>query len=123
MIVKYYHLRNEKNSPRVTRCILKDGNDIAIGTSLCGYSDFPNKKDGRSRAYGRAFAALEHKKSLFPIAREEAMEVLMDVKADELDYRGIPVSEFFRDFKGLYIESVDLLNELEKKILNPKKEL
>ena len=114
----YYYLRDINNTPRLTRCILKDKSSIAIGTSLCGYLDFPNKKDGRSRAFGRALAALKHKKNLFPILREEAQDILMDVSADELDYneRGYN-TKFDRDYKGLYFEDLDSLNELERKLL------
>lgn len=113
----YYHLRTkEKNEPRLTRCVLKDENGIAIGTSLCGYSDFPNKKDGRARAFGRALAALRHRKNLFPISREEAIDILINVDADDLDYSG-KSTRFDRDYKGLYFEDLDLLNELERKLL------
>ena len=114
----YYYLRDINNTPRLTRCILKDKSSIAIGTSLCGYSDFPNKKDGRSRAFGRALAALKHKKNLFPILREEAQDILMDVSADELDYNEREYdTKFDRDYKGLYFEDLDSLNELERKLL------
>lgn len=117
MLVKYYHLRNEKGEPRLTRCIVKLENEFGIGSALCSLSDFPNKKVGRKIAFNRAIHALERQKDVLPISRDEAFDVIDDVEyalydLDELDERLY--------YKGYYTTDKKYLNLFEKKLFLSK---
>jgi hypothetical protein len=61
------------NGSRVTECVLENSKKEALskGFSICSNRDIFNKAEGRAISLGRAVAALEHKKSLYPIDRED----------------------------------------------------
>jgi len=128
MLIKFYHLRTKTMEPRLTRCVIKDSyGNVAIGTSLCSMSDNPEKRDGRMRAFGRAMDALRKKKHLYPISREEAIDVIARVNADSLDYEESTYFniDYVRDYKALFFEkgNYSLLNEYEKKLIKDKKDV
>lgn len=54
----YYYLRDPKNRPVVTVCLLIDGTQIARGVAICSNRDVPYKKRGRGIAKARALYAL-----------------------------------------------------------------
>lgn len=117
MRIKYYYLRDSKNEPRLTRCLVEtEDGEIAIGSAICSYSDFPNKKVGRKIALNRALHALSSKENVLPILRSDADVVLSEVDVDSIDYNNyIKFPE--REFKGLYIDNDAYLNTFERKLL------
>jgi len=74
----YYYYRDEDDVPKVTVCLLKDGNEIGKGVAVCSPLDFPNKKEGRKIARGFARKALGMKRSSVHILREETIEIIED---------------------------------------------
>lgn len=60
---KYYYIRDEKNRPVITICLMKDGNKISRGLSVCSEKDSPCKKVGRAIAKARAVYALNSEKN------------------------------------------------------------
>ena len=58
----YYYVRDIENKPRVTVCLMIDGEKISKGMAICCYKDNPCKKMGRKIARERAkFAFLEER--------------------------------------------------------------
>lgn len=83
MLVKFYHLRDEENTPWVTKCLKKDGNNIARGTAICSLEEgSPCKKIGRMIAEGRADKAMKRKESTGEVLRLEANIMLGLVEDD-----------------------------------------
>jgi hypothetical protein len=121
MLVKYYYLRDKYNAPRLTRCVVKnEEGEVAVGSALCSYSDFPNKKVGRRIAFHRAMYALKKKEDVLPIKRTHAQEVLIEVCADDLDYAGLQFTpKWERDFKGIYVsaDGYKFLNKFERQLV------
>ena len=74
MKTKFYYLRDAKNRPLVSICLLQDEESVARGVAICSPSDSPNKKRGRDIALGRARQALKRGTS-GTISREEAEQV------------------------------------------------
>ena len=97
MKIKYYYFRDKNNTPRVTRCIVKDefGN-VGVGTSLCSLQDNPNKTTGKRIAYGRALKALAKNKSYSPILRNKASGVLYTVISNFKEFVSL-------QWKGLFV--------------------
>ena len=89
MVTKFYYIRDGKNQPIITVCLLKDEDtNVAWGKSSCSHLDNPCKKVGRKIAKQRA---------LWSMATEE---------------NGCKLQG---DFKALYNP---LLTEFERKLLN-----
>lgn len=76
---KYYYLRNSKNVPLVSVCIIKRGDEFGKGILLCSEQDTVNKKVGRMKAKGRALQALGTQATSDPIVRKKAGMVLGSV--------------------------------------------
>ena len=76
---RYYYLRDEHSRPLVTVCLMKIGEEIARGISLCSLLDFPNKKKGRIKAHGMAMSAMMRKENKYEIVRCDAEDVLSEV--------------------------------------------
>lgn len=104
MIEKYYYIRDSKNQPSTTVCLLKAANDIGRGVAICSNKDQPCKKTGRKIAKTRAVCALACKHHSSIIRRPG------DFFHDALQ---------FGSYKS-YFNSV--LTEYERKLLSPKKE-
>ena len=82
--VKFYYIRDSNNLPRVTVCLLKLGDEIARGISICSLKEQPVVKTGRHKAYGRAMRAITHKdmaslKGHPEVMRNDAADALMTV--------------------------------------------
>ncbi len=58
----FYYLRDKKNRPIITVCLLKANGDIARGVAICSDKDNPCKKTGRKIAKDRAIYAMKTKK-------------------------------------------------------------
>jgi hypothetical protein len=114
MKTKYFYIKDSEGKPRITRCIVQDENgNVGVGTAICSYLDSPNKKTGRTIAYGRALKALAHNKSYAPIARDKARNIIQET----LHRMGEFIST---EFKGLFVPHHQYgayLSEFEKKIL------
>jgi len=54
----YSYIRDTRNRPIITRCIVKGDNGFAFGQAFCSRRDNPCKKIGKQIAYGRALKAL-----------------------------------------------------------------
>lgn len=50
----FYYVRDKQGNPRVTVCLLSDGETHARGMSICSIRDGINKKEGRRIAIARA---------------------------------------------------------------------
>jgi hypothetical protein len=68
---KYYYIRDEKFSPIVTICLMKDGNKISRGLAICSEKDSPCKKVGRAIAKARAIFALSSEKDNLEMRRQK----------------------------------------------------
>ena len=66
---KFYYLRDGKNRPIVTICVLSHDGNMAIGFAVCAENDNPCKKIGKQIAQGRAYVALRRKRNLYPVKR------------------------------------------------------
>ncbi len=81
------YLRDDRNRPIGTRCILVDGDKAAFGMAMCSDKENPSKKVGKAIAEGRA------KKLLF----KEKVEMLPTRKGDFFFYKGLNyLNENFR---------------------------
>lgn len=72
----YYYFRDENNRPIVTVCLIKDGDYVRRGVSICSIADGSNKKIGRKIAQGRAMKPVEPG-NCSPICSDKAWESLM----------------------------------------------
>lgn len=54
----FYHLRNSKNQPRATVCLMRIGDDFSRGISICSPSDQFDKDYGRKLAADRALRGI-----------------------------------------------------------------
>lgn len=68
--IKFYYVRDEKNAPIMTICLIVldkeedyeyKGCSYARGIAMCSPKDNPNKKIGRNIAFERAITAIEEK--------------------------------------------------------------
>lgn len=67
---KYYYIRDEKNRPVITICLMKDRNKISRGLAVCSEKDSPCKKVGRAIAKARAVYALNSEKDNLEMRRQ-----------------------------------------------------
>ena len=84
----YYYLRDYKNRPLITVCLLKQNGDVARGVAICSEKDNPNKSVGRNIARGRAVQAIKRGATNFDMVRYEAITVLGRTKtlSGEFDF-------------------------------------
>ena len=73
---KYYYLRNTKNEPVATICLLGIATKLSRGVAICSHQDMPRKRIGRAIARGRAQKALWERGSSNPIRRSTARVIL-----------------------------------------------
>ena len=125
----FYYLRDHRNAPRVTVCLMKDHHGtVCRGVALCSLDDNPTKKDitkvyslpaknpiydrmvvteisagGRSIAEQRAKDAFTYGTSGCIICKEKALKVLSSVN----DMQWLWKSEF----------DINPRNEFEKKLI------
>ena len=120
VIVKFYYLRDKDNSPRITRCIVKDGNgNVGVGTAICSYLDSPNKKIGKRISFGRAMKALRKCKSYSNVARDKAKDIIHNIVSICFANKNIPTF-LSLGYKGLFVPSHKYgayLSEYEKQLL------
>lgn len=76
MKTRYYYLRDSKNSPLVTICLIEKDNIVGKGVAICSMLDLPNKKVGRTIARGKALKALGKQEHSEPIKRFKAIHAL-----------------------------------------------
>jgi len=77
----YYYLRDDANRPLVTVCLSTDINGRHYrGVAICSPKDNPVKRVGRQIAQGRVFRAMHRNQAGDPVYRDEAYQVLQDVK-------------------------------------------
>jgi len=96
----YYYIRDEKNRPMTTICIMQDehSEDVSKGIAFCSEKDIPCKKVGRKIARERAKYALNCAKDSCPTKRKEARK-----------------SQSFFPFKSCYLP---ILTDYEYEIIN-----
>ena len=63
MKVRFYYFRDQKRTPIVTVCLIKNGTKISRGIAICSKKDMPAKKIGRKIALARARKAFGIQKS------------------------------------------------------------
>ena len=64
----YYYVRDEKNRPMVTVCLLMDAfGDVARGVAFCSIRDNPSKRVGRKIAKQRATTSVIYKDNYCPL--------------------------------------------------------
>jgi len=86
--MKYYisYERDKQRRPVGTRVILYDPetNDASFGMAVCGKHDHPNKKVGKSIAFGRAWKALNRvgDKPLVDLAKHKKRVFLRKAEID-----------------------------------------
>lgn len=78
---KFYYIRDCNGQPRITVCLIKDGDEISRGIAICSLKESPRLHEGRNKAWGRATRAMIHKHVSLSkgepfIRRPEAHEVL-----------------------------------------------
>lgn len=54
----FYYIRGAENHPVATVCLLRKGNDIAKGISICAKIDSFDKNEGRERSFERAYVGI-----------------------------------------------------------------
>lgn len=122
-IVKYSILQDYTKQKRVTVCLIKLGDEIGKGISICALSEENEKgfikREGREKAYHNALRALKKKTHTKPINRKEAKDALA-----LLDIEGKPCQTWLRIletnlFKSLYTQSAinAILSIPERKML------
>lgn len=110
----FYYMRDEENRPIVTICLVKEGDKVARGMSICSALDLPRKADGRNRAMGRAMEAIKYKGCSKDVRRPEVKTLLARLSGTKLlDSQHLPTSKFK---SGLL--AVNELTEFERKILS-----
>ena len=70
MKTRYYYIRDDKNRPITTICLLKEGKETSRGVSICSDQDVPCKKVGRKIAFERAVYALANQTSVCELKKE-----------------------------------------------------
>jgi hypothetical protein len=73
----YYYIRNRRNAPIVTVCLIKDLDSVCRGVAICSLKDNPVKESGRKLAKKRAMKAYHSKRDSFPIHGKSEMKVLL----------------------------------------------
>ena len=108
---KFYYLRDEKNRPIITVCIIKISDGVARGVAICSDQDVPKKSIGRDIAEGRAYKAWSTENCSGVIQRRKAMDVLYSViDTSDHDYAFLFKSEIY-----------PYLSDFEKEILDKPK--
>lgn len=75
----YYHLRDARNRPVVTVCLLVEGRALARGIAICSPKDNPKKALGRAIAKGRALKGFVEGRTTHLVKRREPMHVQASV--------------------------------------------
>jgi hypothetical protein len=73
----YYYLRDGENKPVVTICLILYSKSVYRGVAICSSKDIPNKKEGKKKAFGRAWKAIFQQKNSSPIKRQDSNSVDM----------------------------------------------
>lgn len=102
----YYYIRDAKNRPMTTICLLEDGGEVSKGIALCSDKDIPCKKAGRKIARERAIYAMTNRKDTCP---------LRDNPYVNLQIENYMYFETTGPFKSSYMP---LLTDYEDKLLN-----
>ena len=76
----FYYVRDKKNRPVVTVCLIKGSNGIGKGIAVCSLDDNPIKIVGKDIAMRRALKAYWQKWNDVPIWSESAMDVLEPIE-------------------------------------------
>jgi len=90
---KYYYLRNTKNEPVVTVCILKEEAKFARGVAVCSDKDISCKRIGRAIAKGRAKKAFRESGSSALVRRGIARDIL----------HSVGISSYWNSYKSHYL--------------------
>ena len=112
---KFYYFRDADNNPLVTVCLMKRGEDISRGISICSFRDSPNKTVGRAIARGRAVKALCNKMSSELTERWEVYKVMEETNFKEPT---LPNFIFLKKYKSAFNPK---LSEFETSLLKVKK--
>ena len=112
---KYYYLRNEKNEPILTACLLKEEDQIARGLAICSFRDSPCKRIGRAIAKGRAEKALKRQESSDGILCWKAHKILDSLETAETRYY---LKSEYQSCLSVFEE--DLLKRSNKKLTTEK---
>jgi len=83
----YYYKTKKHNHPRVTICLVVDGQDHSRGVSICSRLDSIDKRKGRSLARGRALKAFYTKQTSLPIDRDEGIAIIDDTPSPVFSYK------------------------------------
>lgn len=107
----FYYMRDAKNRPRVTVCLLMDVENglVSKGLSICSGNDNPCRSKGRAIAEGRAVQAMMNGSTGGKVIRKEALETIYEVGVIDDWLRGLLQQ------KSQY--NVVHLNEMERKLV------
>ena len=97
--IKFYYLRDSKNVPRFTRClILRKNGTVGIGTAMCLPTDNPDRSIGRKYAYNRAMSAVFSQKNVADKLTRDSVIENYHVSIPETV--GLPFK-----FKGIFVSN------------------
>jgi len=122
---RFYYIRDKKEVPVITVCIITDGAHRSRGIALCSKLDMPCKKVGRKIARERARSAILGGKSLCRIGKSEKdtfshfVDALCSWNLDSIYISGLAHDSNDYDFyKGLFNPS---FSEFKEKIISGDK--
>ena len=105
-----YYIRNKKKMPVVTVCLIKHGNDISRGISICSKKDKVIKARGRNIAIGRAEKAIINKESTEETIRMEVEQI----EEEMLNCVQYSYFDFYYQYKSCFNPT---LTDYEKKLI------
>lgn len=91
MTKKFYYIRDVDRKPIITVCLVRDGDEIGKGISICSQDDIPEKEIGREWAEYYAELALEKKKDTECTVKNTALTTVMDALNAMIHELGVAV--------------------------------
>ena len=82
---RYYYIRDGRNRPVITVCLLKIGKQLSRGVALCSDKDNPCKKTGRNIARGRAEQAMFNEMNCNALNRLDLFSVQEIIKKEGMN--------------------------------------
>lgn len=109
----YYYIRDSKNRPLITTCLIQSDMGTSRGLAICSPIEMPCKKDGRRIAKERALYALRILDNDLPINRSSAKSVVYMVTTGDKIFCGLTDAKW--NFKSRFNPE---LSNFEMKLLD-----
>ncbi len=89
---RWFYSKDKVGEPKPSMCVclVEESGHSGIGLALCSRKDNPRYSTGREIALARAKYALTCDEPKLLINREEALNVLEDVKVSMFDFKAMP---------------------------------